>query len=307
MPRKKRTDWSKERETFSDRAFNQLIKKAGAHQKQLYNLILPLLADLEADKGKFMFSVGNMKKAASITRKASALDSIFNSSVVKFIVKKVEKLLGLNTKYFSSFVDFAPESIEKRATRLTMQKLGYDSAKKKLIKGGYLESLGRNTVTTEAISGLINQGIAGKMSLKDFRKSFRNVLVNPSGLGIPERYFKTKTHDLFQSQDRQINDLYAQDLKLNFGVYSGTLIVTSRDFCKARNGKVFHRSEVASWSELEWQGKPKIYDPFTDLGGYNCRHHLSWISDQIAKNAYGKDISEYSDLEAFKVFINRNK
>lgn len=293
MPRKKRKDWAKERESYSDKSFKQLIKKAGAHQKQLYALILPLLSELEADKGQFKFSVGNMKKAASITRKASLLDSVFNNSVVKFIIKKVNSLLTLNTKYFNSFVDYAPESIEKRATRLTMEKLGYNNVTKKLIKGGYLESLGKNTVTVETISGLINRGIAGKMSLKDFRKNFKDVLINPAGLGIPERYFNTKTHDLFQAQDRSINNLYAEDLDLNFAVYSGTLIVTSRSFCKARNGKVYHRSEIASWSDLEWQGKPKVYNPFTDLGGYNCRHHLSWISDDIAKNAYHKDTDSF--------------
>ena len=293
MPRKKRNDWAKERYSFSDKAFEQLIKKAAAHQQQLYSFILPLLSELDQEKGKLKFTVGNMQKAQSITRNASILDSIFNNSVVKFIIKKVEKLLGLNTKYFNSFVDYAPETVEKKALRLTMQKLGYDNVTKKLIKGGYLESLGKNTVTTETISGLINQGIAGKMSLKDFRKNFKDVIINPSGLGIPERYYTTKTHDLFQAQDRQINNLYAEDLDLNFAVYAGTIIVTSRDFCKTRNGKVYHRSEIADWSNLEWQGKPKVYDPFTDLGGYNCRHHLSWISDQIAKNAYHKDVENF--------------
>lgn len=36
--------------------------------------------------------------------------------------------------------------------------------------------------------------------------------------------------------------------------------------------------------DLDWEGKNQIgYNPFIDLGGYNCRHKLRWISRELAE------------------------
>jgi hypothetical protein len=78
--------------------------------------------------------------------------------------------------------------------------------------------------------------------------------------------------------------VYADQLGLNYAVYSGTLKDNSRQFCEDRLNLVFTRAEIAGWAKLEFSGKPKIgYDPFHDCGGHNCRHHLNFITDQIAQ------------------------
>lgn len=64
-------------------------------------------------------------------------------------------------------------------------------------------------------------------------------------------------------------------------VYVGGIIETSRDFCRERDGKIFTIQEINSWDNE--QGLPaNIY-----LGGYNCRHHLSPISREIAREEFG--------------------
>jgi hypothetical protein len=78
--------------------------------------------------------------------------------------------------------------------------------------------------------------------------------------------------------------VYAERLGLKYAVYSGTLEEDSRPFCVARVNKVYSLGEIQSWRNLKFQGKPKIgYEPVYDCGGFNCRHHLSWISDEIAE------------------------
>ena len=98
-----------------------------------------------------------------------------------------------------------------------------------------------------------------------------------------ESRFNQVTYDLYQRFDRTANLIYANRLKLDNAVYSGTLIQTSRPFCIARIGKVFNRQEIEGWKEIDFAGKPLIYDPFVDCGGHNCRHHLSWITDEMAQ------------------------
>lgn len=59
-------------------------------------------------------------------------------------------------------------------------------------------------------------------------------------------------------------------------LYVGPLDKIIRPFCKARVGRVFTEAEIARWDNE--QGLPAaIY-----CGGYNCRHHLRPVSDDLA-------------------------
>jgi hypothetical protein len=129
----------------------------------------------------------------------------------------------------------------------------------------------------------MNQAIGAKMKLADFQKLFRSVFVGNPGFGMLEQYFKRATYDLYQTLDRAANLVYADRLKLNYAIYSGTVMDTTRPFCEERVNKVFSRKQIEGWSELEWKGKPPIYNPYLHCGGYNCRHHLSFVSDEVAE------------------------
>jgi len=192
------------------------------------------------------------------------------------------EIIGLNNDYFESFAAPA-ETVAETARRLTLQRWGYNTGANSIIPGGYFESLFSNQQAAQKIAQLVNQAIIQKMPLKDFQKTFKQVFVGKPGEGMLERYWSTNSFDLFQRIDRTANLVYADKLGLNHAIYSGTLEEDSRPFCVTRVNKVFSRPEISKWSDLNFQGKPKIgYDPFVDCGGFNCRHHLSWISDGVA-------------------------
>jgi hypothetical protein len=100
---------------------------------------------------------------------------------------------------------------------------------------------------------------------------------------LASKYFARWTHDIyFQYQRAGANEL-RKDIGLKFGIYQGGLIESSRDFCEERNGEVFHIDEIMEWENLDFKGKPESgYNPIIDLGGYNCRHRIDWISDELA-------------------------
>jgi hypothetical protein len=113
--------------------------------------------------------------------------------------------------------------------------------------------------------------------------------------GLIRNLFDKNIPDPFVKLDRFIGGKYAVDLKLNYAIYQGGLIGTSRDFCIVRNNKVFSRDEILKFGTPhdefggysnkalgEFDGKTEPYNPFLDLGGYNCRHQLDFVSDELA-------------------------
>lgn len=67
----------------------------------------------------------------------------------------------------------------------------------------------------------------------------------------------------------------AQQAGVTKFLYDGTIIATTRDFCRERVGKVFTLQELEAMDN--GQGLPVI----PSLGGYNCRHYLTPIIEEI--------------------------
>ena len=237
---------------------------------------------IDTDGGRIKYTASNLSKVQGLYRVFAAFQAKFKGTMLGSVLDWTGEIIGLNNDYFESFAAPA-ETVAETARRLTLQRWGYNTGANSIIPGGYFESLFSNQQAAQKIAQLVNQAIIQKMPLKDFQKTFKQVFVGKPGEGMLERYWSTNSFDLFQRIDRTANLVYADKLGLNHAIYSGTLEEDSRPFCVTRVNKVFSRPEISKWSDLNFQGKPKIgYDPFVDCGGFNCRHHLSWISDGVA-------------------------
>ena len=244
------------------------------------------IQNLDTEEGKFKATARNLGRVSGLYRVLGEWQTKYKGSMLGTVLDWAGRIFGANEAYFDSFEDVT-ESITDKARRLTLQRWGYDG--KALIPGGYFESLFNNQAIAQRTASLVNVAINQKMSLAEFQRTFKSVFVGINGQGMLERYWRTNSFDLFMRLDRQANLIYADALGLNYAIYSGTLEEDSRAFCIARVNKVFDREGIEAWKGLEWQGKPKIgYDPFTDCGGFNCRHHLSWISDGLAETLKAK-------------------
>lgn len=244
------------------------------------------IQNLDTEEGKIKATARNLGRVSGLYRVLGDWQTKYKGTMLGTVLDLAGKIFGANEAYFDSFEDVT-ESITDKARRLTLQRWGYDG--KALIPGGYFESLFNNQNIAQRTASLVNQAINQKMSLADFQKTFKAVFVGIPGQGMLERYWKTNSFDLYMRLDRQVNLLYADELGLNNAIYSGTLEEDSRRFCIDRVNKVFDRTQIEAWKKLDWAGKNKIgYDPFTDLGGHNCRHHLSWISDGLAQTLKAK-------------------
>jgi len=280
-------DLIKKREAEAEKAKKATEAQVRVLQALGYTAVIEwAIQNLDTEEGKFKATARNLGRVSGLYRVLGEWQTKYKGSMLGTVLDWAGRIFGANEAYFDSFEDVT-ESITDKARRLTLQRWGYDG--KSLIPGGYFEILFNNQTIAQRTASLVNQAINQKMSLRDFQKTFKAVFVGIPGQGMLERHWKTNSFDLFMRLDRQANLIYADALGLNYAIYSGTLEEDSRTFCIARVNKVFDRGGIEAWKGLEWQGKPKIgYDPFTDCGGFNCRHHLSWISDGLAETLKAK-------------------
>lgn len=256
-------------------------------QSAAYSAVIDwFVGAIETEGGRVKYTASNLGKVSGLFRVLARYQKQYQKTMLGEVLAWAGNLFGLNSAYFDTFEPAGKvESIDDAARRLTLQRWGYNVTTKELIPGGYFEALFNNNTIGQKVASLVNQAIAQKMPLAQFQKTFRAVFVGPPGQGMLERHWRTNSFDLYQRIDRTANLIYADRLGLDYAIYSHTFEKDSRQWCIKHGNKVFSRDEIDDWKNKKWQGKNEInYDPYTDCGGYNCRGHWSFISDEIAQH-----------------------
>lgn len=123
--------------------------------------------------------------------------------------------------------------------------------------------------------------------LADKLKSLHTDTVLSSGAklnGLLKKYNSTYAFTAFSAFDRRAQNIKAQQYGLDKFYYSGSLVMDSREFCVNRVGKIFTKKEIDSWNKMgRWDGKAEGRDVWTYLGGWNCQHILSPVTNEFAE------------------------
>ena len=211
----------------------------------------------------------------------------YHVPVIEHLSKDLLSIIESNIAYFQGQTLIDDYIVQKLGDALR-ESFGF-TASGEISQVGYLQDIVQDTSVKRTFGSQLiklNPDSINKRTAKEI-KDF--IAGNDEKMGIWESFYSatdsagSSIFDSYQKADRIAQNVFSDELKLNAALYVGGVISGSRKFCKDRNGKVFLRSEIASWQTLEFSGKPKTgYNPFTDLGGYRCRHHLSWILDTTA-------------------------
>lgn len=247
-------------------------KKLDALDKMIYKVFLDYFVDnlsLDGNRVKYTNSnIGAVNKLDSVYDRFSTAIRKIGEWIIKGILeilgKTITNLSLINTKAIANGVKVVAD-IQKHAATTLNQNLNL--------------SVIFADVKREA---LILMAKPDGITLKELRKALHNKVLDNK---IASRYFARWIHDIYSQYQRVGANEIRKTLGLKYAIYQGGLIETSRPFCNERNNKVFHEDEITKWADLEWAGKPEIgYNPIADLGGYNCRHRLDWISDEMAES-----------------------
>jgi len=274
---------AKDRTKLIDEIIDRMEKAVGSAQEDLLRRVVEdFVEELDHDEN------GNIKNTLANKRKIALLDRVYNQyvqetgvKIVETIVKGVSDVLDFNGKYYSVFTTKAQLGQIMADTKSQVGDWLGITKRGALVENGYLNRLindptVRNTVRDSVFKSVISQKgfFETKADLKTYIKG------NPGQAGALQKYYRNFVFDTFSQVDRTQAKIFADKLGFQYAIYEGGLIETSREFCKKRNGKVFTREEIEKFNPTE--AKPPNYNPFTDLGGYGCRHHLNWVPDAVA-------------------------
>lgn len=255
----------------------EIARKGGG---QLSVLLRGLLKKMETENGAIKNSLRNRKILSEALKLIRTYYKSQSSTLSKEIETRLSELVGINVAEFEKQVK---KKIDKQVyTDTILTDIGFVGAKIK--PNSYLDSLLKDNIVSKTIVATISKAIRAGSLLSDLVKKVVDYFIPSHGLGIIEsQLFRNGGFDLLQKQDRVLTDIMAEDLGLNYAVYAHTVKDTTRQFCRQRINKVYSKDEIISWDNLNWAGKKANQNSLVDCGGYNCRGHYNWVSEETAK------------------------
>lgn len=282
MDRKELQKLFRQRDTLISTINARFEAQVQDSQRAMLRLFMEKFADkLQLDENKNVINNQyNRTLLLSVDKLFLEFGKSQNPLLMGQLIGGVMNVLDFNAKYYSNLTPNA-KLLPLRARVLDNVRgwLGIENNATK--PNGYLDTLVRSEQVKNQLKQSVMKMVYGQEGWESTRKQLAKLIEGDrDGLGALQKYHRNFTYDLYSQIDRATAKTYADDLKFEFAIYEGGLIETSRPFCKDHNGNVYHKSEIAEFNPEK--GKQPDYNPFTDLGGYACRHHLNWIPTALA-------------------------
>lgn len=258
-------------------------------QEQLFELLaseyLPLF---KLKDGVVLDNPANAALINRIDNYFDKLEKVMQRDILAPFVKSLLESASLSAEYYIGlgFKKTVVSNLLKNKINLET-KLGVTPTGR-LKKDGYLYKLGRTEQVRQQLKNFVITNLTGDTSFLDFQLAFRNLVIgNKRVKGLPttgslQRYFDQYAYDSFNELDAVANNQFAVGLNLNHAIYEGSIIDTSRRFCKKRAGQAFEMTNV----KATWKNDPDLidkktkdsYNPITERGRYRCRHFWKYIT-----------------------------
>lgn len=268
-----------------DSSVNSFVDGLSPIQEQTYKKLLSLIKELDVYvNGTLKNNLTNLKIVGNLK---SELEKIILSddylSHVTDFVNSYKQVQQLQNVYFSSIaVEFAGKKV-------------YDEVRKLAIQNT-VESLTENGIGaayTDEIKQMLTTNITSGGSYSDLTKQLSDyVLGDGENDGGLIKYGKQIATDSINQYNASYNKIVTDDLGLKYFQYIGSLLTTSRPFCKEMTDKrYFHISEVSEMlnghigdKKVSLNKKTGLPEGFIDgtnqqtffvnRGGYNCGHQI---------------------------------
>ena len=251
-----------------------LLKKAETLERKLNAYMLnTLLPSLDMSNGKVTNTAANLTKVNKATGLKKFMRTVVNAAMFEYYDKQFNSLTGQTTRYFNAFEPTS--AAQKRITD-----------KGQIIVEGFLDSLFDNNDIVRSLQNTVRNAVTTSMSSADLSKLLtEQIKGKEEKYGVVKSYHYKNGSDEFQAYSRTLDDNFSTALNLNYAIYAGGEILSTRDFCEHRNGNVYNRETILSWNStpVTWQGRKENNNILIDMGGYNCRHDFDWISWPLAR------------------------
>ena len=265
------------RSDLVDGLLSVLERKVAEGERQLLNSTLNEFVDkLQLTEG------GRVKNTLYNKRLLANIDTVFERfgrtagvEIARTVAQGVQSVVNFNGEYYKMFTTKAQLLPITNTVKEFMQSWLGLTERGAVKQNGYLDTLIKDTTVRNQIKDFALRSVIGQKGWMESKQELGKIVS-----GRMRQYYPNFVYDTYSQVDRASAEVYAEKLGLDFAVYEGGVIKTTRKFCRERNGKVFHRTEIEKFNPSK--AKQPNYNPFTDLGGYSCRHHLNWIPESLA-------------------------
>lgn len=279
--------WAQGFDKFVEQKTREITVALKVAERELLRVILrDFLPVLEPNGGRLTATAVNRARLRILDEALRRFASGDLRDAVKVLAEQLLDVAGRNASYYLlAGFDRAKVEVLAKDTGLLLDILGLE-ANGQFTAGGYLDRLASGQEVREKVKNLVLRSLAQGIAPKDLARDFQKTVAGEKGIdGALVQYFKQYAFDSY-NQVREVQNLHmANELELNFFVYAGGVIDSTRAFCLKRNRKVFHREETEGWKDDPDLINPKTkdsYRPLLDRGRYNCRHMIMWISKERA-------------------------
>lgn len=268
-------------------------------EEELVNLLWLLIDDMEAEDGK-------IKKSRKNLFMINQVDNIFRSFALAggllLLTKMIGKFQKVVANVFSYFGEIIGQSskfdkAKKSVLDLVNRRLGIKDGE--AVKGGYVSDLLEMTEVKNQTKELLYQNILSEPSPTALKKSIKEFISgsDEDKRGAIRKFYARFTGSSFTYIDRMATFEFATAYGLTQFIYYGTIIKTSRAFCRKKIHGIYTIEEGLKWP----YENPKplgisnaTYNPVIDMGGENCRHVAFFLTDEMADEMRGKGFSGFN-------------
>ena len=249
-----------------------LLEKAGGLENKLLAFVRnEFLPSLDIADNKITNSISNLRKVNDSSSLKKYMRKVVNVAMYEYYQSEFNNITNLTNGYYNKFEP-------KEAQQKKILERGA------VIVDGYLDSVFDNNQIVRSIQGTVRNAVSTNQALSEAGQLLQDQIKGKEDkFGLVKSYHYQNGFDEFQAYSRTLDEDYSKALELNYAIYAGGEMKTTRQFCTERNGNVYNRETILSWDDEEWQGKKPNNNILIDLGGYNCRHDLDWISFNLAK------------------------
>lgn len=251
-----------------------LLDKTASQERKLNSYVLNTLVpslEIDSNTNTIKNTNVNLKKINKAGGLKRFIKNVINVSLNEYYLNEFSKIGNQTNRYFNNFEPNKTTSdrINNRATTTV---------------DGFIDDLFDNNTVTKAIQSTLRAAITSKQNVSNVKQLLtEQIKGTEEKLGSLSSYHYRNGYNEFQKYARGLDEDFSTALNLNYAIYAGGEIKTTRSFCDERNGNVYTREEILSWNDLDWQGKDPSANVIINLGGYNCRHDLDWISYPLAR------------------------
>ena len=282
----------KKRNKLIGSLLSSMQKQVAENQKKTLERLLEKFVDkLQTDEdGKVINNDHNRELLNRIDEVFRDYQKAEAKQTISLLLNSVASIMNFNQGYFQA-LDGNARTLKIMPKVKSFMKSWLGISGDAVEPNGFIEKLVSNDSAKIALKNTAMKIVIGQEGLESAKKEIKLLVEgNPDTLGAFEKHQRTFANDLYSQIDRATAKTIATDLGFVFAIYEGSLIETSREFCIEHAGKIYHVDEIKAFKPKK--GIPPNYNPFTSLGGYNCLHHLNFISNALAK-AMGKDVEKF--------------